>query len=216
MHFDDRIDAARQLAYALRRFRDSRPLILAIPRGAVPMGKVIADELNGDLDVVLVRKLRSPSSAELAVGSVDETGWTYVSEYARDLGVDDAYLKEETRVQIDLLRQRRALYTPGRAGFDPAGRVAIVIDDGLATGATMIAALHSVRTRKPAKLVCAVPVASMESLAMVEPMADEVICLAAPPGFRAVGQFYRRFDQVSDDEVVALLARNCVAHIHSQ
>ena len=216
MYFDDRIDAARQLAYALRRFKDSRPLILAIPRGAVPMGKVIADELNGDLDVVLVRKLRSPSSAELAVGSVDETGWTYVSDYARDLGVDDAYLKQETRVQIDLLRQRRALYTPGRAGFDPAGRVAIVIDDGLATGATMIAALHSVRTRKPAKLVCAVPVASMESLAMVEPMADEVVCLAAPPGFSAVGQFYRRFDQVSDDEVVALLARNSVAHIHSQ
>jgi Predicted phosphoribosyltransferases len=164
MYFDDRTDAARQLADALRKYRGTDPLVLAIPRGSVPMGRIVADALDGELDVVLVRKLQAPSSGELAVGSVDESGWTYVADYARDMGVDDEYLEEEKRVQLDVLKRRRALYTPWRRPIDPAGRVAIVIDDGLATGATMIAALHAVRSRKPAKLVCAVPVASRESL----------------------------------------------------
>jgi putative phosphoribosyl transferase len=205
MYFDDRNDAARQLADALRKYRGRNPLVLAIPRGAVPMGRIVADALEGELDVVLVRKLTAPSSGELAVGSVDESGWTYVADYARDMGVDDEYLEEEKRVQLDVLKHRRALYTPWRRPIDPAGRVVIVIDDGLATGATMIAALHAVRSRKPATLVCAVPVASPDSLARVESLADEIVCLETPIGFHAVGQFYLAFDQVSDDTVTRIL-----------
>jgi putative phosphoribosyl transferase len=205
MYFDDRNDAARQLADALRKYRRQHPLVLAIPRGAVPMGRVVADALGGDLDVVLVRKLQAPTSGELAVGSVDESGWTYVADYARDMGVDDEYLEEEKRVQLDTLKRRRALYTPWRQRADPAGRIVIVIDDGLATGATMIAALHSARARRPARLVCAVPVASRESLVRIGSLADEIVCLATPAEFHAVGQFYRAFDQVSDSEVTAIL-----------
>ena len=205
--FASRTDAARQLAEALAKFRGRNPLVLAIPRGAVEMGRVLADELEGEIDVVLVRKLRSPQSAEFAVGAIDETGWAYVADYAASAGADDAYLAREKRDQLELLRKRRALYTPARPPIDPRGRVVIVVDDGLATGATMIAALHAARSKQPERLVCAVPVAAPDSLERVRPYADEVVCLEAPEEFFAVGQFYRQFGQVEDDEVVDLLAR---------
>lgn len=208
MDFADRADAARQLAGALGKFRGRRPLVLAIPRGAVPMGRIVADALDGELDVVLVRKLGAPGNPEFAVGAVDETGWTYVADYAPEVGATKGFLAEETAEQLATMRKRRALYTPAHPPADPAGRTVIVIDDGLATGATMLAALHSVRTRKPAWLVCAVPVASADSLERVRASADEVVCLGTPPGFHAVGQFYREFGQVSDEEVVAILARS--------
>jgi len=207
MYFDNRIDAARQLADALRAYRGRNPLILAIPRGAVPMGAELAHQLEGDLDVALVRKLRAPNEPELAIGAVDETGWSYVAEFAEEAGATPAYIDTERREQLKVLAERRALYTPARRGFDPAGRVAIVVDDGLATGATMIAALHSVRARSPSRLVCAVPVASSSALAKVRHYADEVVCLSEPAWFGAVGVFYRDFSQVSDEEVRTLLQR---------
>ncbi len=206
MVFEDRIDAARQLVAALARFRGKNPLVLAIPRGAVPMGRLLARELEGELDVVLVRKLGAPGNPEFAVGAVDEAGWTYIAEWAAEVGASNGYLAEETATQLATMRARRAMYTPARLPIDPAGRIVIVIDDGLATGATMMAALHSVRARHPARLVCAVPVASPESLEKIRPHADEVVCLDAPPFFHAVGQFYRTFGQVEDREVVAALA----------
>ena len=206
MVFEDRIDAAQKLARALAKYRGKNPLVLAIPRGAVPMGRIVADELGGELDVVLVRKLGAPGNPEFAVGAVDESGWTYLADYAADVGASQSYLADETATQLVTMRARRALYTPARPPIDPAGRIVIVMDDGLATGATMIAALHSVRARHPARLVCAVPVAAPESLEKVRSHADEIVCLDAPFGFHAVGQFYRIFDQVPDHEVVAVLA----------
>ena len=206
MTFESRIDAARRLAKALAKYQGRNPLVLAIPRGAVEMGRVLADELEGELDVVLVRKLGAPYSAEFAVGAIDETGWAYVADHASSAGADGAYLEREQRTQLEILRQRRAQYSPHRPPVDPQGRIAIVVDDGLATGATMIAALHAVRAKQPERLVCAVPVASPDSLELVRAYCDEVVCLEAPPGFFAVGQFYREFRQVEDDEVIELLA----------
>jgi predicted phosphoribosyltransferase len=205
LRFDSRTDAANRLARALSHYRGQNPLVLAIPRGAVAMGRVLADALQGELDVVLVRKLRAPFSPEFAVGSIDETGWAYVSADAAAAGADERYLEQEKAAQLETLRRRRAQYTPARAPIDPRGRIVIVVDDGLATGATMIAALHAARAKAPARVVCAVPVAASESLERVRPYADEVVCLSAPAAFYAVGQFYRDFQQVEDDEVVALL-----------
>ncbi len=204
--YPTRDEAARKLAERLSAYRGQHPLILAIPRGAVPMGRILADELGGQLDVVLVRKLGAPGNPELAVGAIDETGWVYLARYGRSAGADDAYIENAKREQLRLLQSRRALYTPTREPIDPAGRIAIVIDDGLATGATMIAALHAVRARRPARLICAVPVAPPECVQRIAAYADEVIALHTPPEFYAVGQFYRDFRQVEDDEVIRLLA----------
>lgn len=203
--FLDRNEAASRLAEKLKKYQNMRPLILAIPRGAVPMAKIIADKLGGEFDVVLVRKLRAPHQPELAIGSIDESGWTYVADYAASAGATRDYIESEKRTQMATIRKRRAQYTPIRPPIDPAGRIVIVIDDGLATGATMISALHGLRARQPQRLICAVPVSPPETLAKVADMADEVVCLEAPEFFQAVGQFYRHFPQVEDEDVIEML-----------
>jgi predicted phosphoribosyltransferase len=203
--FRDREDAAAQLAGRLDAYRGKNPLVLAIPRGAVPMGKILARLLEGAFDVVLVRKLRAPFQDEVAIGSVDESGWSYVAPHAADVGADQDYIAGEKHHQLETLRSRRMLYSPIRPPIDPAGRLVIVVDDGLATGATMIAALHALKNRGATRVVCAVPVASPSALEKVRPLADEVVCLLAPDDFHAVGQYYRRFAQVEDEAVVELL-----------
>ena len=203
--FYDRNDAAIKLACKLISYKGHNPLILAIPRGAVPMAKIITDKLGGNFDVVLVRKLRAPFSPELAVGSVDENGSVFIAEYSALAGADNDYIEYEKKIQMDIIRKRRLQYSPIRPPIDPAGRIVIVVDDGLATGATMISALHSLRNRKPAKLICAIPVSPIETLKKISELADEVICLETPTNFQAVGQYYVSFPQVEDDEVIRIL-----------
>lgn len=205
MIFSNRSEAASRLAKNLTGYEGKNPLILAIPRGAVPMAKIIADELGGEFDVVLVRKLRAPYSPEFAIGSIDESGWAYIADYAEEAGATQDYIEREKQEQLETMRRRRAQYTPVRPPIDPADRIVIVVDDGLATGATMISALHALRAKHPAKLICAVPVAPPDTVEKVKAYADEVICLETPVYFQAVGQFYTAFPQIEDDEVVEIL-----------
>jgi predicted phosphoribosyltransferase/predicted alpha/beta-hydrolase family hydrolase len=204
--FRNREAAARELASALGKFRGSKPVVLAIPRGAVPMAQTIAQALGGELDVVLVRKLGAPDNPEYAIGAVDERGVVMLNAQAEWAGANADYVAREARHQLALIRERRASYRPGRTPVELEGRTVIVVDDGLATGATMIAALQAVRARKPAVLVCAVPVAAADSLDSVRQFADEVVCLATPWPFGAVGRFYVDFAGVSDQEVIGVLA----------
>lgn len=204
MAFQNRAEAGQMLVRRLDKYRGQHPLVLAIPRGAVPMGKIVADGLDGELDVVLVRKLRAPYNPELAIGSIDETGAVYLDPDTRDLW-DEPYLEAEKNTQLATLRQRRQQYAPAGAPIGAAGRIAIVIDDGLATGSTMIAALRAVRARHPAKLIAATGVASAEALRLIRPEADEVVCLETPEILYAIGYHFRDFSQVLDEEVVATL-----------
>lgn len=201
--FEDRDDAARQLAAALAPLGLSHPLVLAIPRGAVPMAAHIAAALRGELDVVLVRKLGAPGNPEFAVGAVDEHGEMLLTPAAARL--PDVYLEQARDEALQTLEARRERYTPGRAPSAPAGREVVVVDDGVATGATMVAALRAVARQEPARLVAAVPVGSPDALALIAAEADTVVCLQQPADFYAVGQYYRHFPQVDDAQVQACL-----------
>jgi putative phosphoribosyl transferase len=204
MAFENRAEAGQLLAHRLDKYRGQHPVVLAIPRGAVPMGKIVADALDGALDVVLVRKLRAPYNPELAIGSIDETGAVYLDPDTRDLW-EEPYLEAEKKTQLATLRQRRQQYQPIGEPIDPAGRIAIVLDDGIATGSTMIAALRAVRARHPAKVIAATGVASAEALRLIREEADEVVCLETPAMLYAIGYHFRDFAQVTDDQVVATL-----------
>jgi len=206
MRFRSREHAARLLAERLSPdYKDKDPLVLGIPRGALPMAEIIADALGGELDVVLVHKLSHPDQPELAIGAIDESGNVYLAEWANQMAPE--VLEVEKQRQLNVLRRRRAQYTPLRPPIDPRGRNVLVVDDGIATGSTMIAALRAVRARKPKKLVCAVAVASPEAARALSHEADELVCLLVPAEFFAVGQFFKDFAQVTDDHVVAILQR---------
>ncbi|MDR3638472.1 MAG: phosphoribosyltransferase family protein [Isosphaeraceae bacterium] len=204
--FRNRDEAARLLARRLkgRTFRDL--LVLAIPRGGVVTGGVLARELGAELDVVLSRKLRAPDQPELAVGAIAEDGRVYLNrETCKVLGLTDRELADERRRQLAEIVHRKALVRSVRPQAPVAGRSVIVTDDGIATGATMIAALDVVRAQGPHELIVAVPVASPDRRAEVRRHCDEVVCLLAPADFGAVGQFYEDFTPVEDTAVVALL-----------
>ena len=205
MRFKNREEAAALLVGRLGAYRAQHPLVLGVTRGGVPMARLIADALGGDLDVVLVRMLRAPGQSELAIGAVDETGTILEGRYF-DLATDD-HLREEVRTQLGILRMRREQYTRAHAAVDPEGRTVIIVDDGVVTGSSVLSAIRSVRARKPKKVVVAIAVAPPSSLARIEGEADEVVCLYTSEDFFAVAQFFNDFSNVTDDIVAVALTR---------
>ncbi|HEX5847544.1 MAG: phosphoribosyltransferase [Rhodoplanes sp.] len=210
MPFRNRADAGRKLAAALAAYKDERPVVLALPRGGVPVAAEVAAALDAPLDLVLVRKLGVPIQPELAMGAVvDGTAPIVVrnEDVIRLTGVSEEDIEAVCAEELAEIERRRGRYLGTRARVDIAGRVAIVVDDGIATGATTRAALRALRLRGPKKLILAVPVAPTETLAAMREEADDVVCLEDYVDFGAIGFFYADFRQVSDNEVIAALKK---------
>jgi predicted phosphoribosyltransferase len=206
--YHDRSDAALKVVEHLKERLFCDPLVLAIPRGGVVTGAVVAEGLGAELDVVLSRKLRAPDQPELAMGAVSEGGEVYLNSYGRALSEQlGGYLENEKRHQLSEIKRRKALFRAVRPAAQMAGRSVIVADDGIATGSTMIAALQTAKLQSPHELIVAVPVASLDRLAEVRQWCDEVVCPLTPSYFWAIGQFYEDFRQVEDEEAVELLRR---------
>jgi len=208
MIFEDRRDAGRRLAVPLLRFKGQRPIVLALPRGGVPVGYEIARALDAPLDVIVVRKLGAPGQPELGIGAVvdgDHPQSVLNEEVVHELHVSSRFLESEIATELAEVHRRQALYRGGRPPLAVAGRVVIVVDDGIATGGSMRAALRGIRRAGPRRLVLAVPVAPPDTIEALRADVDEVVCLSTPAWFGAVGNFYRDFSQTTDDEVVELL-----------
>lgn len=207
MIFRDRKDAGRQLAGKLTQYRDKADVIvLGLPRGGVTVAHEIAGALGCRLDILIVRKIGFPGNPELAAGAVSETGSVVFNEdIVSAYGVGKAYLERETSRQQEEIARRITLYRGGR-GIPPLeGKTVILVDDGVATGATLKAAISTLKEERLARLVVAMPVASRSAAHELSAMVDEWVCLLAPAGFMAVGQFYSDFTQVEDEDVVAML-----------
>ncbi|HEY5547768.1 MAG TPA: phosphoribosyltransferase family protein [Gemmatimonadaceae bacterium] len=204
--FANREDAGERLGKALLRYRGQRPLVLGIPRGGVPVAAEVARAVDGDLDVIVARKLGSPFSPELAVGAVTADGAVYLNKQTIDeLGVPGDYLDQVTKEKRAEAEARERRFRAGRAPLPIEGRTVILVDDGLATGSTMVAAARSVRSRHPKRLVIAVPVAPRDTCVAMHAEADEVTCLEMPEFFMAVGSHYRDFSQTEDEDVERIL-----------
>ncbi len=210
MTFRDRAEAGERLAAQLQHLKDRNPVVLALPRGGVAVGFAIARRLGAPLDLVLVRKIGVPWQPELALGAVAAGGTPeiFIDERMQaTLAIPADYVREETHCQLAELERRRQVYCAGRPAIDIAGRAAIVVDDGIATGATMRVALRAVRRRNPGWLVLAAPVAAPDTLAELGRDADETVCVETARGLGAIGFYYEDFHQMADDEVTDLLAK---------
>jgi len=210
MAFRDRGDAGRRLAVALARYKDEHPLILALPRGGVVVAAQVAAALDAPVDLILVRKIGVPLQPELTMGAVVDGEAPVIvrnEDVIRIAGITEAEFKTVCESELAEIERRRRRYLGSRERLDIGGRVAVVIDDGIATGATTRAALTAGRARGPRKLILAVPVAPKDTLALMRELADDVVCLEQHDEFGAIGFFYSDFRQTSDREVIEILAR---------
>jgi predicted phosphoribosyltransferase len=211
--FANRREAGRLLAEPLIKFRSDHPLILALPRGGVPVAYEVAKKLDADLDLLLVRKLGAPHHPEFAIGAVIDGNDPQIlinRDVVDQLAVPSGYLHNEAQRQLQEIERRREQYLGGRKPIAITGRTVIVVDDGIATGSTVRAALRAIRQKKPAKLVLAVPVGAPDSVLSLQRECDELICLVTPDPFYAVGAHYEDFAQTTDEEVQQLLSRHLV------
>ncbi|HYC13773.1 MAG TPA: phosphoribosyltransferase [Stellaceae bacterium] len=210
MVFRDRREAGRLLAERLAGLREASPVILGLPRGGVPVAFEIAEALRAPLDVLLVRKIGVPWQPELALGAVSDGAQPeiFIDEQLKALfEIDEDYVAQACERALAEIERRRAEFRAGRPSVDVAGRVAVVVDDGIATGATTRVALRALRRRKPSRVILAVPVAPPDSLAGLRSEVDEIVCLETPEAMGAVGLYYRDFRQTTDREVQELLDR---------
>jgi predicted phosphoribosyltransferase len=205
MRFRDRYDAGEKLADALSAYQGQNPLILAIPRGGVVLGRVISDRLQGELNLLLVRKIGHPNNPEFALAAVSEDRTLVFPDPSLKNALSPRFLEEAKEQELRRIQEARARWGKGLPPPDPRDRVVIVVDDGIATGATMLCGLQGIRRHNPRHLVASAPVAPGEVLDLLRSEADEVVILYTPDSFYAVGQFYERFDAVEDEEVVRLL-----------
>jgi len=204
MEFKNRIEAALKLVEHLQEQKNKNPLVLAIPRGAVPMARIIANELRGELDVALVHKVGHPSNSEFAMASVNEEGDIFLGAPNR-YGLSEADIKILAAKEIKKLQQKRKQYTPHHKPIDPKNRVVIIVDDGIATGSTMLAAVRSLQAKKPARIIVATPVASSQAVKSILSEGAEMVTLQIPQTFLSVGDFFKDFSQVTDEEVMRIL-----------
>lgn len=210
MAFRDRTHAGRELAQELVRYRDEKPVVMALPRGGVPVAYEIARLLKAPLDIILVRKIGAPDHAEFAIGAVAFTAGPQIvlhQEVVDRLAIAKGYIDTEVKRQLAEIERRRQLYLAGRPPVDLSGRTVIVVDDGIATGATVEAALRAVAATRPARTILAVPVASADILEALRPRVDAIVCLQTPWNLAAISLYYLDFPQVSDAEVIDLLKR---------
>jgi predicted phosphoribosyltransferase len=207
--FEDRADAGRRLAELLEGHDVDADVVLAIPRGGLPVGRAVADALGVPLDVVAARKIGAPGNPELAVGAVAADGTVYLNdEHLAELGVDQTFLDAAVEREQEAAREKVSRYRGERPPLDLRGKTVVVVDDGVATGATTIACLREVREAGAASVLLAVPVGPPGTVERLRAEADEVVCLETPPHFVAVGQFYDSFTQVSDEEAMAYLGED--------
>mgnify|MGYP001209327361 CR=1 FL=1 len=209
--FQNREEAGRQLARKLLHLKDKEPVVLGLPRGGIPVALEVARALEAPLDLLLVRKIGVPGHSELAAGAVvdgRDPQTVLNSDIVRVCNVPDSYIEQECRRQIAEIERRRRLYLGARPPPEIAGRTVIVVDDGIATGATVRAGLRSLRQQQAGRRVLAVPLAPPEAVSLLEKEADEVVVLAAPHEFGAISLYYRDFHQLEDQEVIALLAQS--------
>ncbi len=207
--FEDRADAGRQLAEALQVPEPEHTVVLALPRGGVPIAAEICRKHHLPLDLILVRKIGAPYQPELAVGAIvdgDKPTVFINVEIAEVLGLSHEEIERQGKTLLPEIERRRALYLGGRAPQDLAGKTAIVVDDGVATGASLQAALGAVRARGPARIIVALPVGARDTVEALRQQVDDVVCVAIPPDFQAVGAHYRRFPQCSDETVTELVS----------
>ena len=202
--FLDREDAAAQLMEHLQDYWQHTGIVLALPRGGVPVGRYIADHLQWPLDVVVVKKIGHPLNPEYAVGAVSLKGYAV----NKHLNLPQDYIAEEVNRLNEVIREKYKLYTGSYEPVEVSGKIVLLVDDGMATGSTVLGAIDLLRKQNPREIVVAVPVASTEAYRKVARKADKVICLSTPEDFQAVGQYYRDFSEVTDEEVIALLQRN--------
>lgn len=203
MRFRNREEAARLLVDKLKNYEGTHPLVLGIPRGAIPMAKIIAEGLQGECSAVLVRKIPAPDNEEFAIGSIGLSGHIQLMPYTASMHISETYIKKAAARQLELLQERQRLYGLEEPNY--YNRIVIIVDDGIATGATTLSAIYEVQHHKPRKLIVTAAVSSIESAEKIRSMVDELVVLDEPQFFYGVSQFFDNFYQVTDEEVIELL-----------